>query len=593
MRLRFLLGSLALVACVPQPAATLDDGARPLNESPDVARHTPRWAFEPWVSQDISTTAVTLDFVGGFESRDIPVGVVVIDSPWETNYHSFRPNPARYPNFAELIAGFRARGIRTVLWMTQFQNVGSFDVEPGGDVYQGPAPDYGVGRRDGFYVEDGELYVWWKGQGAAVDFFNPAAVEWWHRLQDRAFALGISGWKLDFGDEYITRDPMKTAAGLVSKQAYGEAYYRDMLSYGTLALGRDEFTTMSRPFDTSYGFAPRFYARKESCPIGWVGDNRRDWLGLVDALDHVFRSAQAGYVVLGSDIGGYLDVDDLNLTGPSIPFSHAVFARWTALGALMPFMQLHGRGNFAPWTVPERPDETVVLYRYWATLHHELVPFFYSLAEEAYAGGPNIIRPLGAQPVSWANDWRYQLGDAFLVAPIIDDRGRRDVALPAGVRWFDWWDEQGAPLDGGQTLRDYDAVDTARVPLFVREGALVPLSVSSSVTGLGSAAHAGKLTLLAWPSATPGAFRLHERDGVLELSAKVGELRFSALPAGAFVKLWTDTPPASLSVNGTALVARADKAALEAAGNGFARGPGRFTWLRLPASTAPVVVTWN
>ena len=53
-----------------------------------------------------------------------------------------------------------------------------------------------------------------------------------------------------------------------------------------------------------------------------------------------------------------------------IPFDPLNFARWTAVGALTPFMQLHGRGNLTPWTVPDHADETVALYRYWAKLHH-------------------------------------------------------------------------------------------------------------------------------------------------------------------------------------------------------------------------------
>src|SRR6185369_2267580 len=102
--------------------------------------------------------------------------------------------------------------------------------------------------------------------------------------------------------------------------------------------------------------------------------------------------------------------DDKNLTGPKIPYSEAVFARWTAIGALGPFMQLHGRGNFAPWTVPTNPDATVTRYRYWAKLHSKLVPFFYSLAAELKP----VITPAGPQ-------YQYALGDAFLVAPILDD----------------------------------------------------------------------------------------------------------------------------------------------------------------------------
>ena len=72
-------------------------------------------------------------------------------------------------------------------------------------------------------------------------------------------------------------------------------------------------------------------------------------------------------------------------------------------------MQLHGRGNFTPWTVPDRADETVELYRYWAKLHTSLVPFFFSLAEEAYEkGAAPILRPVGEGPAQWKDDWRYQ-----------------------------------------------------------------------------------------------------------------------------------------------------------------------------------------
>src|SRR5262249_19150868 len=168
-----------------------------------------------------------------------------------------------------------------------------------------------------------------------------------------------------------------------------------------------------------------------------MGDNRRDYVGLADALDEIFRSAQAGYTVLGSDIGGYLDRDDKDLT-KQIPFDPVVFARWTAVGALSPFMQLHGRANITPWTVPPTMDEITTLYRTWSKLHHELVPFYYSLAEEAYAGGKGIVLPIGDEK-TWPGDDRYMLGDALLVAPILDATGKRDVALPAGARGGDFW----------------------------------------------------------------------------------------------------------------------------------------------------------
>jgi len=123
--------------------------------------------------------------------------------------------------------------------------------------------------------------------------------------------------------------------------------------------------------------------------------------------------------------------------------------------------------------VPERVDETVTLYRYWAKLHSALVPFFYSLAEEAYASSRTMLHPQGAE-VAWPGDYRFLVGEAFLVAPILAAGGERTVELPAGARWFDWWAPSGAALAGGTTI-NAALPDRAQIPLFVREGAIIPM----------------------------------------------------------------------------------------------------------------------
>jgi alpha-D-xyloside xylohydrolase len=557
-------------------------------EADDVApppRHTPRWAFEPWISKDISSAADTRDFVAGFRSRDIPVGTVVLDSPWETHYNTFVPHPVRYAGFADLVAELHADEIRIVLWTTQMVNRSAFDLEEGGDSYDGPSPNYAEGQDCDFYVNGGQTYFWWKGFGAGVDFFDPEAVGWWHRQQDALLDLGIDGWKLDFGEEYIAGDTLETAAGAQSKQAYSEAYYADFLAYGAARRGRDEFVTMVRPWDQSYEFAGRFYARPEHAPVAWVGDNRRDWVGLIDALDHLFRSAAAGYGVIGSDIGGYLDHDDVDGSIP-VPFDTLVFARWTAMGALMPFMQLHGRANITPWTVPDSAEETVALYRYWATLHSELVPFFYSLSEESDGGA--IVHPIGDGPLDWAGDWRYQLGEALLVAPVLDASGRRDVALPEG-RWYDWWHPENPAIAGGTTLASYDATDRQRIPLFVREGAILPAAVRNDVTGLGSAASTGALTLLVYPGAAPSGFRVHDSDGeITEVSVErnggsvIVELRRTPEPVVLRIRL--EDQVAAVSADGGALPALDSQAAFDAAESGWwYEAERRFVWVKRPA----------
>ncbi|MGV3620396.1 MAG: TIM-barrel domain-containing protein [Archangium sp.] len=583
MRFPLLAVCLTLFAC-PEPKPTPDAGT-------PSGPYTPRWAFEPWISKDISTRDDSYAFVDGFRSRDIPVGVLVLDSPWETNYNTFIPNPSRYPEFEKMVKDMRGNGVRIVLWTTQMVNESSFDVEAGGDNYVGPASNFGVGLRNGYYVNDGAIELWWKGQGAAVDFFNPDAVKWWREQQNALLDMGVAGWKLDFGESYILTVPIKTFAGEKTLQEYSEAYYRDFYEHGIERVGREEFVTMVRPYDKSYVFDGRFFARPEHAPVAWVGDNRRDWVGLDDALDHIFRSAKANYVMLGSDLGGYLDLDDVDLT-LRVPFDRVNFLRWTALSAMTPFMQLHGRGNLTPWTLPGDTDvnASVAIYRYWSKLHHELVPFFFSTAQEAYAGNkPVPMQPIG-ELADWPGDYRYVLGESFLVAPILDGSGVRDVVLPAGSRWVDWW--TNSVHEGGTTLSAYDSTDLKHIPLFVKEGAVIPLDVTDDVTGLGSTSSSGRVTVLAYPSTSRTTFINHEEDGqTTELSTSRDASSFtvaaSRAPKGLVIRVFTDD---AVITSVGSLTEQSTRAAFDAADSGWFRD-GKFTWVRVAATPDAVSIS--
>ena len=574
------------------PTATADLGMDDGDAAAALPPHTPRWAFRPWISKDISTADDTRAFVKGFADRDIPVGVVVLDSPWETNYNSFVPNPSRYPGFDGLLSELHGQDIRMVLWITQMMNSHSFDLEMGGDVYPGPAPDYDLGATCGFYVDDAASYGWWKGSGAGVDFLNPRALAWHHGLQDRALDLGFDGWKLDFGDSYVRTDPVSTAAGDVPHQRYSEAYYHDFLAHGRARRG-DDFLTMARAWDESYEFAGRFFAKKQDAPVAWMGDNRRDWVGVADALREMFVSATAGYVALGSDVGGYLDHDDKNLTGPVIPFDTDVFARWVAVGALSPLMQLHGRANIAPWTVPDHVDETVALYRYWAKLHDALVPFYFSLAEEAASGGPGIVRPVVGAPPQWEGDFRYLLGDALLVVPVLDASGARAVGFPDDARFLDWWDLGADPIAPGSHLAAWDATDRAKIPLYLREGAIVPLEIVDDANALGTSASKGALTVLAWPGSGTTGFQVHDDAGAFRVAATGSsgvpagaDVSLSAVPRDVVLAIRAEFAPKGVTVGAVAqsIPWAADRAAFDATSGAAAYWePSRkLAWVRVP-----------
>lgn len=553
--------------------------------------HTPRWAFLPWISKDISDTADTYAFVQGFIDRDIPVGTVVLDSPWATNYNTFIPSPTRYPNFGQMVADLRAQDVRVVLWVTQFTNEASFDLERGGDRYDGPASNFAEAQACGFFINEGRLYTWWKGRGGSIDFFNPTAVQWWHEQQKPLLDLGIAGWKLDFGESYVRTDTVQTAAGEMPHQAYSEQYYKDYYDYGISQRGDEEFVTMVRAWDESYDLPGRFFARPEHAPVVWVGDNRRDWVGLADALDHTFRSAAAGYVVIGSDLGGYLNRDDKDL-GVNIPFDRTNFMRWLAVSAMSPFMQLHGRENLTPWTLPNdpNPDESVELYRFWSHVHAELVPFLYSFAQEAYLAGGSMIRPIGEES-QWAGDYRYMLGEAFLVAPILDETGVREVEVPQDF-WFDFW--TGEYLEGGTTVTfDYSG-SLREIPLLVRAGSIVPIESASAVAGLteGNLGGADVVLTYGWRG-EPTEFRAHDPDGATTDytvgPVQGGPVRFTASRARRQLVVRLGIPRdavASVTVNGAAATEVATEA--ELMNGAHYRVVPPYVWVSSPARDQPV-----
>lgn len=574
--------------------------AGPPEEIPAPQIHTPKWAFEPWISKDISDRDDTYAFVDGFIDRDIPIGVVVLDSPWETNYNTFEPDPVRYPEFEKMVDDMGEREVKVVLWITSLTNRSSLDSENGAAMaYDGPASNFFEGLRCNFYINDNTLYTWWKGRGGSIDFNNEAAAQWWHRQQDALIDMGVAGWKLDFGEEYVAKGPIKTATGTITHQEYSELYYEDFYAYGAhRAGGTDKFVTMVRAWDESYQWPGRFFAKPEHAPVVWAGDNRRDWLGLIDALDHMFRSAAAGYVVVGSDLGGYLDRDDQDLT-QMVPFDQDNFARWTALAAMTPFMQLHGRANLSPWTLPgiddqQIVDRTVAIYRYWAKLHSAMVPFWYSLAEEAYAGRAEpIMRPIG-QLEDWDGDYRFMVGDAFLVAPLLDGTGARDVLLPEGARWYDWWTDD--VHQGGETLSLDYADDQLKIPVLVREGAIVPMDVVDDANGLGNASSADVLTVLMWPSTTRSVFALHDEGASpVEYAIEdqgnkvVVDLPAASKPTVVRVRFQGFVGQNAVTISGGDSTERADLDALLAADSGHVFD-GVHTWVKVGAARSPTAI---
>lgn len=111
-------------------------------------------------------------------------------------------------------------------------------------------------------------------------------------------------------------------------------------------------------------------------------------------------------------------------------------------------------------------------------LRYRLMPYLYSLAHENYMSGLPLCRPL---LMSFPEDsncnanqhpLEYMLGDSLLVAPVCYDTATIKIYLPAGANWIDF--HTSTRYEGGQTI-DYDVSDLALLPLFVKEGSILPM----------------------------------------------------------------------------------------------------------------------
>lgn len=540
-------------------------------QAPDQVRPplAPRWTYEPWVWEDEENDAdATVALVDGYRQRDIPVGVVIVDSPWQTNYNTFEVAES-FGNPERLIERLRDRDVRVVFWATGFVNTSSIDGPESGE-----ASNYREAHQRGYFVNGGLTYTWDKGEGSAVDFFNPDAVAWWYGQMDRSWALGIDGWKVDSPEGNLP-DIVQTAAGPKTNREYGDAYYRAFYAY--VARKGSEAITIARPYDGGTVYAPL-----DANPVGWVGDQEPDWgeRGIEEALDNILASAELGFSMVGSDIGGYR---------PGERFDK-LFVRWTQLGALSPLMENGGRGEHRPWRLDE---EVVAIYRYYARLHHQLVPYLYGLGVDNHLGGPPIIRDPDRE------GQQYLLGEDLLVAPLLTREDRRRVVLPSGTRWYDYWDDS-YPIAGG-TFVEYDDEDLSSMPLYVRSGAIIPMEVADAETGHGGVGSAGALTLVLYPDGVsrrtirPDA----NRELTVETRREGGEVTVALGPSSdrLILRIKQRERPEDVTVGRDGVTTSLAEHAIfdqpDAPEAGWTHDAERgYLWIQLLASDAPVTVRY-
>lgn len=423
----------------------------------------PDWMWTPmvWQDSDTSTDSVRA-LVNGMRERDIPLGAVWLDNPWDAGKGSFDFDPNRFDDPDALIEEVHAQGVRFIVWMSPFMT---------GD-YESFAEERGwlvTGTR-----EDGNdaTYYPTRGIDPHLDFTHPDAVDWWRGQLENLIARGVDGLKMDRCEEDLS-DSSAWFNGLPNRDnhnGYCGRYHRTAY----------EAFIDQRPDGDFVLLARGGWSGGAQWTGHWAADNLSvsGELGLVQALRSLLSLSASGFPYNGADIGGYAGTrQDLGEDGPRLGLpGEATYVRWTQLGALSPVMQT----DVPPWWVTQRAVDS---YRRYAELHNRLVPYTAHYARQAIETGVPIVRPMAYafpdddQAASYPDQYLY--GDHILVSPIVSVALElfavaKPVYLPAGT-WVDFW--TGDRVEGpGVRTRLYPLDE---MPLYVREGAQLPDGVSA------------------------------------------------------------------------------------------------------------------
>jgi alpha-D-xyloside xylohydrolase len=201
-------------------------------------------------------------------------------------------------------------------------------------------------------------------------------------------------------------------------------------------------------------------------PFFWGGDNDATFStenGLPTVVTAGLNAGMSGISLWMTDLGGYIKHERYD--GDNV-----LFARWTEYSALSPGMEVMSSMNLGPW---DYGFEALRIFRVYSVLHMSLFPYRYAAAQESARNGLPMMRALVLMhqddPEARVAETEYYFGPDLLVAPVLSPVSQRAVYLPEGA-WIDYW--TGQRLPGRRTVVAAAPLD--RIPLYVREGAILP-----------------------------------------------------------------------------------------------------------------------
>jgi alpha-glucosidase len=301
----------------------------------------------------------------------------------------------------------------------------------------------------------------WPGASHFPDFSLPEARAWWADHTEKLANQGFDAFWVDMNDP-------STGSSEVQEMYFGRGTIHHDTLHNQYALGMAEATWqgLRQAFPEKRPFVLSRSGSLGSSRYGaiWTGDNISNYHHLRKNVEMVLSLSLSGMAFSGNDVGGFGgDTYD------------ELIVDWYRACLLFPFFRNHsadGTRCQEPWRFSETSLEAL---RTTIQIRYAFLPYLYNLFINLNRTGEPIVRPM----VYASNESRFErldtqfmIGDALLQAPkLVEGLRQRDVVLPSG-QWLCLTD--GKVHRGNQTIQiDLDEV---AVPLFLKEGQLVPLA---------------------------------------------------------------------------------------------------------------------
>ena len=404
----------------------------------------PAWTYGMWMSKMSYESAAEVRAVGHkLREHQLPCDVLHLDvswfdEPWVCDWQFGKKN---FPEPEKFLAEMRQQGYRVTCW--QLPHVARTSQLYADAKAKGYVVESATAGKISDSIFSGLEYV------ATIDFTKPAAVKWYQGMLQNLDRQGVAAFKCDFGEHIHMDCDYATMSG------------RRLHNLFALLYQQAAFEAT----DAGVIWARAAWAGCQRYPLHWGGDCASTWDGLAGSLRGGLQLGMSGFAFWSHDVPGFHGVPNFMDSWPP----DNIYVRWTQFGVFTSHFRYHGAQPREPYEYPAIED----IVRKWLRLRYALIPYLLDEAQAATRSGFPVLRALALQhpddPLCWHVDDQYYFGSAFLVAPVMNETGVRDVYLPAGD-WVDLW--TGQTFHGPQLLRAV-ASPLEQIPVFAKHGARI------------------------------------------------------------------------------------------------------------------------